>query len=435
MQSLRGPHIVCGVTFYQKERRVPVRHTTMLEINEFLVLDYVRENDPTTRTDIAAGLGLSAPSISRIIARLLADGLVVDAGTLRSVGGRPRALISFRRDAGAVIAVDVGGTRCHAVLADLSGTVLADDTRPTQSAGGSFATLLTSVEAMRDAAARRDIPVVALAVGVPGTLNPDSGVVTAAPYVGWDGYPLAEQLDLATDLPFVIDNDVNLAALAHAWRGDGRLVDHFVTFSIGTGTGAAIISGGRLLQGRNNAAGEVAYLVVRPEQLGRQVVDSLGAFESIVSGPGIAASAAARLASGGMSVLGEAAITPETVFAAAAAGDEVGQAVVASVLDDLAMALVAVICVVDPELVILEGGVGRELGAYLDQLHARIAPSVPSPPRIAISGLGRDATVIGATAAALELARSRAAPAAVSGAFSRSGVGRLPHDPGAQRRS
>jgi predicted NBD/HSP70 family sugar kinase len=253
--------------------------------------------------------------------------------------------------------------------------------------------------------------------------------------VGWDGYPLAERLELATDLPFVIDNDVNLAALAHAWRGDGRLVDHFVTFSIGTGTGAAIISGGRLLQGRNNAAGEVAYLLVRPEQLGRQVVDSLGAFESIVSGPGIAARAAARLASSGSSVLGEAAITPETVLAAAAAGDEVGLAVVAGVLDDLAMALVAVICVVDPELIILEGGVGRELGAYLDQLHERIAPSVPSPPRIAISRLGRDATVIGATAAALELARRRAAPAAVSGAFNRTGVGRLPADPGPNRSS
>jgi predicted ArsR family transcriptional regulator len=158
----------------------------MLEINEFLVFDYIREHDPTTRTDIANGLGLSAPSVGRIIGRLLADGLVADAGTQRSVGGRPRALISFRRDAGAVIAVDVGGTRCHAVLADLSGTVLAEHTRPTKSSGDSFATLLTAIQVMRDAANDRATPVVALAVGVPGP-RPGHRCRQCGSHVGWDG--------------------------------------------------------------------------------------------------------------------------------------------------------------------------------------------------------------------------------------------------------
>jgi len=96
--------------------------------------------------------------------------------------------------------------------------------------------------------------------------------------------------------------------------------------------------------------------------------------------------------------------------------------VVAELIDDLAMAIVALVSTVDPELVILDGGVGRSLGPYLDALVARITPSVPSAPRVAISSLGQDATVIGAVAAALELARRRAAPASVLGAFSLSGV-------------
>lgn len=411
-----------GVAFYQKERPSPVRHATMLEVNEFLVLDYVKEHDPTSQTDVASALGLSAASVSRIVGRLRADGLVADAGTQRSSGGRPRALVSFRRDAGAVVAVDLGGTRCHAALADLAGAILVDDVRPTHSAGDAFSTLLAGIRAMLDEADRRGVPVVALAVGVPGILDPESGMARDAPYVGWDDFPVVERLAAAIEIPFVVDNDVNLAALAHAWRGDGRRIDNFVTLSVGTGTGAAIVSGGRLVQGHHNGAGEVGYLVVRRELLGRPITAGLGAFESHASGPGIAARTAELIASGRSSSLPADGITPEAVLHAAAQGDELAGSVVAELIDDLAMAIVALVSTVDPELVILDGGVGRSLGPYLDALVARVTPSVPSAPRVAISSLDHDATVIGAVAAALELARRRAAPASVLGAFSLSGV-------------
>jgi len=394
----------------------------MLEVNEFLVLDYVREHDPTSRTDIARELGLSAASVGRIVGRLRQDGLVTDAGPGRSIGGRPRALVSYRRDAGTVIAVDLGGTRCHAALADLAGTVLAEDVRPTHSAGDAFSTLLAAINVMRREAEHREVPVVALAVGVPGILDPQRGLARDAPHVGWDDFPVVDRLSGAVEIPFVVDNDVNLAALAHAWRGDGRLVDHFVTLSVGTGTGAAIVSDGRLLQGHNNGAGEVGYLIAGPELLGRPITNGLGAFESFASGPGIAARARELVADGPGSSLALADITPEAVLAASAAGDPLARQVVDELLDHLAVAVVALASTVDPELIILEGGLGRSLGPYLERLVARIAPSLPSPPRIVISSLGSDATVIGAIAAALELARRRTAPAAVLGAFAMTGV-------------
>jgi len=394
----------------------------MLEVNEFLVLDYVCEYDLSSRTDIARELGLSTASVGRIVGRLRRDGLVMDAGPGRSIGGRPRALVSYRRDAGTVIAVDLGGTRCHAALADLAGTVLAEDVRPTHSAGDAFRTLLAAINVMRREAERREVPVVALAVGVPGILDPQRGLARDAPHVGWDDFPVLDRLSNAVEIPFVVDNDVNLAALAHAWRGDGRMVDHFVTLSVGTGTGAAIVSDGRLLKGHNNGAGEVGYLIAGPELLGRPITNGLGAFESFASGPGIAARARELLAGAPDSRLVVAEITPEAVLAASAAGDPLARQVVEELLDHLAVAVVARAATVDPELIILEGGLGRSLGPYLDRLIARIAPSLPSPPRIVISRLGSDATVIGAVAAALELARRRTAPAAVLGAFAMSGV-------------
>lgn len=394
----------------------------MLEVNEFLVLDYVRDHDPTSRTEIARDLGLSPASVGRIVSRLRDDGLVADAGAGLSSGGRPRALVAYRRDAGAVIAVDLGGTRCRAALADLAGSILADSVRLTHSTGDPFGALDASIDEMRRAASERQVPVVALAVGIPGILDPERGVARDAPYLGWDEFPVVERLAAAVEIPFVVDNDVNLAALAHAWRGDGRRINHFVTLSVGTGTGAAVVSDGRLLQGRHNAAGEVGYLVVDRRMLGRPIVDGLGAFEALASGPGLATRARTLIDEGRATALAGAEITPESVLAAASAGDELARAVVDQLLDDLAMAIVAMSATVDPELVILEGGLGRALGPYLEALIARVAPGLPSPPRIVISSLGSDATVIGAVAAALELARRRTAPAAVLGAFSMTGV-------------
>ncbi|MDQ2934880.1 MAG: ROK family protein, partial [Chloroflexota bacterium] len=297
-----------------------------------------------------------------------------------------------------------------------------EEVRPTHSAGDAFSTLMAGIDSMRREAHGRGMPVVALAVGVPGILDPESGLARDAPYVGWDDFPVVERLARAVEIPFVVDNDVNLAALAHAWRGDGRRIDNFVTLSVGTGTGAAIVSGGRLLQGHHNGAGEVGYLVVRRELLGQPITAGLGAFESRASGPGVAARARELVTSGHSSSLVLDQITPEAVLIAAADGDRLAGSVVEELIDDLAMAIVALVSTVDPELIILDGGLGRSLGPYLGSLLARVAPSVPSVPKIVISSLDHDATVIGAVAAALELARRRTAPASVLGAFSLSGV-------------
>jgi glucokinase len=397
----------------------------MLEVNEFLVLDYVRDHGSTTRAEIGRALGLSPASVSRIVRRLGADGMIGEAPSESTPSGRPSSVITFRRDAGAVIGVDLGGTRCQGVLADLSGTVLASTLRPTHGSGDAFGALRASIRAMTREAARRDTPVVALAVGVPGIVDASSATVREAPHVGWNGYPVAERLSSLVSVPFVIENDVNLAAIAHAWRGSGRQVDDFVTLSIGTGIGAAIVSGGRLLSGGHNVAGEVSYLIVRREQIRRRVVGSLGAFEAVASGPGIAAHARELLANGRPSELQGDEVTPERVIMAAEAGDALAREVVDVLLDDLAVALVAFACTVDPELVILDGGLGRSLEPWIEALQERIRPSLPAVPRIVVSELGRDATVLGAVAAALQLARRRAAPPSVQESLAVGGVSGL----------
>ncbi len=401
---------------------MPLRHAAMLEVNEFLVLDFVREQECTTRPEIGRALELSPASVSRIVARLLHAGLVVESGLSSATGGRPAVVISFNRRAGAVIAVDLGATRCEGALADLSGELLYQEARPTREQGAAFPTLLASVDALRAEAKRQQVPVAAVAVGVPAILDPDSGLGVGGPNVEWDGFEVVGSLAARLEIPFVVENDVNLAALAHAWRGEGRRVGDFVTFYIGTGVGGAVVANGRLVKGRHNAGGEVGYLVVDPDQLHHPLDHGLGGLESLTSGPAIVERARVLLgADDAASVLRDSALGLEAVFDAAGSGDPIGRRVVQEVLDHVGMALVALAAVVDPALIILDGPVGRLLEPHLDVLAGFLRARHPLAPRLVVSRLRGNSTLIGAVAAALQLARQRTAPAALFGAFDVSG--------------
>jgi predicted NBD/HSP70 family sugar kinase len=378
----------------------------MLEVNEYLVLDLVRAEAETTRPEIATRLGLSAASVSRIVRRLVARGLVTERPGVSVGGGRPRSTIAFNDQAGCVIGVDLGGTRCHGVLADLSGSVLEQDVRPVGHDGGPFPTLLACIARMQERAAALGMPVTALAVGIPAILEP-MGVAVSGPSVGWDGFPVVAELGAVVDMPFVVENDANLAALAHAWRGDGRASSEFVVLAMGTGIGAGIISGGRLLKGHRNGAGEAGFLVLDRRLLRVGSPGGRGALERLAAGPAIAGEARRRLRDTSVrSVLREHgdALTTADVFAAAARDDRLACRILDAVVEDVAMTVVAIAAITDPELVILDGAVGRALAPWRERLVELVERALPAPPSLVISTLGQDATTLGAVAAALELA-------------------------------
>ena len=393
-----------------------LRHSSMLEVNEYLVLEHVRREGETTRPEIARAVGLAASSVSRLVRRLVDEGLIFE-GPGASTGGRPRTVLSFNTRAGCVIGVDLGGTRCHGALADLAGQQLAEDVRPTSQDVAPFGVLEASIDALAARAASLGLPVLALTVGVPAILDPDSGLAVGGPNVRWHGFPIVDRLAARGTVPFAVENDVNLAALAHAWRGDGRGLANFATISIGTGIGAALVIDGRLARGRHNAAGEVGYLVLEKAQLGNVSHGALGSFERLAAGPAITEHAHELLEEGASSSLRTGSLTTEAVFAAARAGDPVAGEVIGHLLDHVAMAVIAVGAIADPELVVFDGAVGRALEPFLAQVTDRVRLHLPMPPRLVPSGLGADATVLGAIAAALSLARSKRGPSAILEAF------------------
>ena len=403
----------------------------MLEVNEFLVLDFVRDHATTTRPEIGRVLGLSDSSVSRIIGRLLKSGLAIESPGRATGTGRPSKTITFNRRAGAVLAVDLGGTESHGSLADLSGAILCEDVRPTQGPGGAFAALSATISTMQAAASQRGLHVDAVAVGIPAILDPEAGKAVGGPAVDWQEFEIVGSLRETLDVPFVVENDANLAALAHAWRGDGRGLRDFVTVMMGTGIGAAIVANGRLVKGRHNAAGEIGYLLTSRAQLhslrlgqASEVGERPGGYgglEKLAAGPSIANRARALVEGGAASSLAGVPVTPELIFAAAAAGDRLARGIIDELLDDTALGLVAITTIVDPELIILDGSIGRSLGPYVAELSGRLTGRLVSIPRLCISSLGPNATLVGAIAAAVQLTRQRAAPSALFGAFTVSG--------------
>jgi glucokinase len=404
-----------------------LRHAAMVEVNEFLVLDFVRDQERTTRLEIARALGLSASSISRMVTRLLRAGLILESAGSSEAPGRPRARIAFNQRAGCVIGVDLGGTKCQGGLADLSGQVVHEVQRPTHGEAAPYSTLLEVIGELRAEARLRRLPVLAVAVGVPAILDAETGVAVTGPNVQWQDFAIVPRLAADVGVPVIVENDVNLAALAHAWRGDGRRVDDFVTISIGTGIGAAVMANGRVVKGHHNSAGEIGYLTLSADRLRQRMENGVGDFEERASGPGIVRRTAELLAtSGEPSELRAVDVTPAAVFGAAADGDTIARIVIEETLDNVALALVAISALLDPERIILDGSVGRSLGPYLSQISDRIRSRLWSEPRLVVSSLGSRATMVGAIVAALQLVHRQSAPGIIFGAFGAGSRGRAP---------
>jgi glucokinase len=383
------------------------------ELNTFLVLDAIRSRGQATRGQLRRDLGLSDASVSRIVKRLLATGIIDERPGAAAARGRTPSILRFVGPVGSVMAVDVGGTRCHGALADLAGGVVAEDFRPAGEGGDAAATLLQCVAELESAAAGLKMPVRAVVVGIPALIDPATGLASAGPNVHWQDFDLLGILGESIEEPFEVDNDVNLAALGQAWRGAGRGIGSFVTLSLGTGIGGAVVIDGHLVRGRHNAAGEVAYLPV-PSRPGDGPRRGRRGFEDVASGPALRARAADLIGRGGASSLDAGRFEVADIFAAATHADPVSRQVVRELVDHVAAAIVGITALVDPERIILDGSIGRALEPWLPLLCSIVESDVFRPPDIVISRLGQNATVTGAIARALAMVPELDAPAHLS---------------------
>jgi len=387
--------------------------TSVLRImNERAVYDRIRVLGPVSRPQLAAATGLSKPTISLALADLERAGLVVPVGHRTGNAGRAAALYEIRPEAGWVIGLDVGTEWIRAALVDLNGDIAVREDVPAR-AGGATALIDRLGRIVDDLAAAARGEITNIVLGTPGVHDVDDRRLRLAPNLpGWDRPGVIGRLAERLPVPFAIENDIALAALGEQGYGLGAGLRHFVYVSIGTGIGMGIIVDGELYRGARGAAGEIAFLPMgETDPLANAPgTRQHGMLESVASGPGVVATAQ-RLGMSGQ-------ITAKRVFDEARDGDAVAVRAVAREADHVARALAGVIALLDPELVVLGGGIGGHgADVLLGAVRERLETMTPlGPPRVEVSPLGDDAVVLGALATGLATARALVFDRAIAGA-------------------
>jgi predicted NBD/HSP70 family sugar kinase len=371
-------------------------------MNERSVLELIRREGPVSRAEVARRTGLSKPTVSLALTGLAEADLVREVGRTRGGKGPSAALYELNAEAGWVVGIDVGRHWVRAAIADIAGTAVAR--REERARVRSASTLIGQIGAIAHGLAAdagiRWRQVTHATIGSPGVLDPTRGLVALAPNLpGWGRTGLVEAVkaELGTNLSF--ENDVNLAAIGERWRGHGRDASSFVYLWVGTGVGMGLVLDGELYRGTHGAAGEIAYLPLGAVDPHDRAIRRRGSFEETASAAAIVRSA---------QDLGMAApLTPKKIFAAARKGDPVAAAAVRAEGARLALGIAAIAPVVDPELVILGGGIGGNGDLLVEPIELELRSISPFFPRIVVSELGGDAVLHGAVSTALDAARGR----------------------------
>lgn len=381
-------------------------------MNDRAALDLLLEHGTLSRTRIGNLTGLSKPTASQLLARLEAAGLVVVTGTSEGRPGPNAQLYAVNPAAARVAGLDVTPTGIRAAIADITGETVGRFELPTpgRSAQGAIDRVLRALDgAVKDAGlARADVH--RIVIGTPGAFDPTTGNLRYASHLpGWHSPRLLEELAAALGpVPFEVENDVNLAAIAEQRIGEARGCENFTLLWGERGFGAAVVIGGRLHRGATGGAGEIGFLPVPGAPLVRHVARSnSGGFDELAGSRTVL-----RLARehgltpppGGGVTEKAAAMVAEAARTAERPGP--GQALLADFATRLATGLAAIVTVVDPELIILAGGMITAGGEPLRSLvQSELAELAVPRPAIRLSTTPDSPVLTGALQSALAATR------------------------------
>jgi len=279
------------------------------------------------------------------------------------------------------IGVDVGASTISAGLIDPDGAVIFASQAPTGGSGHVIETITSLLDGVLAEASQRRIRVEGIGVGLPGLVDVEKGCMRSVDG-GWmnelSGMPLASLLRERTGQLVFVDNDVNALTLSESRWGFGRNASSLVTIAIGTGIGGGMVLNGALIRGHLNTAGEIGHVAVSLDGP-RCVCGGIGCLSVYVAGRVISDRARERLADyPDSTVLARAGGDPgrigaETLFTAAAAGDPLARAVVDQACEAVAVGLGAVANLLNPEVIVVTGGVAASLAPLKPDILVRMS--------------------------------------------------------------
>ena len=305
--------------------------------------------------------------------------------------------------------VDLGGTTVKIAYFDEQGTMLSKWEIPTITADGGKQILPDIAASIRQFIEQKTIDpadVIGVGIGVPGPVN-SRGVVNKCVNLGWGVFNIAEDLGKLVGFPVKAGNDANVAALGEFWKGGGQGCDNMVFATLGTGVGGGIVIDGHLLHGAHGAGGEIGHLVLNRDETEQCGCGKRGCVEQYCSATGIVRMAYKHLAStdafSSLRILES--ISCKDIFDAGKAGDEVALQILDNYYALLGEFLANLCCVVNPEAVVLGGGVSKAGKVLIEGTKPYFLKNVfhaASDVRFELASLGNDAGAYGAFKLALD---------------------------------
>jgi glucokinase len=282
------------------------------------------------------------------------------------------------------IGLDIGGTNISAVVCDELGNIVHSFTRRSDFYGDQY---LKNIEDIISILLNENRDITGIGIGVPGTVEHETGRVAVCPAFGWEDVRLKEHIENMFGIRTEIDNDVNAWTLAEKYLGAAKGLSDFAMITIGTGIGCGLCIGGKIYRGHSYEAGEIGYLPLGTDAYSETIHNNeFGYFESKASA--LAASNTYRKLTGKY-------LDCRKLFEMADQGDESAKMIVDDVYRYLGLGISSIICVLNPQAVIIGGGMAKEGQRFLDEVTKRVHQLIPLKVHLGLTKTGNYGGAVG----------------------------------------
>lgn len=368
----------------------------MKTVNKTIILNKIRMAKRISRAAIAKETKLTPPTVSSIVKELIEEGIVQESSLGISNGGRKPMTLLINHDRYYMIGIDAGPITIDGILTNLSGKVIARESKPLYMVkeNDQFLTILKRVIGSLLQYVNNTDEVYGIGVAMQGAVELETGTALVAPNLGLRNIPIKEELEKDFDIPVKVENDARAMAIGESWFGKDDSYKNIMAINIGRGVGAGIVINGKLYHGTRDLAGEVGHMTI---DINGEVCDcgNRGCLQAYITGSAIVR----RIIKLGH---GKPIETGEDVFRLAEQGDKNAIDVFRETGKIIGVGLTNLIHVVNPEMIILGGGVMKAekfiLPSVQETINAHALTENAKSTKVVVTQLGDDATLLGAVA-------------------------------------
>ncbi len=391
-----------------------IPQSNVKNLNKHAALDLIRfMPGGISRIELSRQLGLTRAAASVIVNDLIQAGLVRETENRRS-GGRNPINLEINPDSGLVIGIDVGATHVTMILANFLAQVQDEVDAPIDINAGPEHCLTQVVNLIKEWLSRNGVDqgkILAIALGVPGPVVTETGVVGAPPIMpGWDKFPIRDWLEERLNCPVSLGNDAEFGALGEWAFGAARGEHNLAYIKVGTGIGAGLLLDGQIYHGSTGSAGEIGHITLM-ENGPICTCGNQGCLEALAGGRSLVERAVTGIKQGRRTTLSEivpaSKITSKDVIQAARSGDLFSQKLVIESGYHLGTAIASLVNLFNPSIVVVGGGLSQLGDLLLDPIRETVRQRSLrvswQSVRISAAVLGKRSSALGAVAQAISM--------------------------------